>query len=325
MGDARLSPNISVVIACYKDAEAIGEMYSRIRNSLESAGLTFEVIFVNDGSPDDSAQLISALSAEDPRVRGINHSRNFGSQFAFTSGMSRATGEAVVIMDGDLQDPPELIPQLWERFQSGYDIVYGLRSEREMGRVQLAMVKLFYSIYSQLGDFHIPRNAGDFSLLSRRAVAKLMEFGERDLFLRGLRAYVGFRQTGVEYFRPERPYGKSTNNLWRNIEWAKLAVFSSSTRPLTLVLVAGSFIFLASVALLLWLVVQRLVFPETAVPGITLLAVLVTFFGGLNLLAVGLIGEYVGRVLRETKARPGPIVDSVVENGQVIRVEGQNS
>jgi len=308
-------PSVSAIVACYKDGEAIPEMYQRLTTSLGQLGCEYEIIFVDDSSPDDSWAIIQEISRTDSAVVGINHSRNFGSQFAFRSGMEISSMDSVVLLDGDLQDPPEVIPELYSAFCAGADIVYGVRAKREMSRFRESFYKVFYWLFSGLSEYPIPRNAGDFSVLSRRVVRLILEFPERDFFFRSLRAYVGFHQVGIEYFRPERAFGRSTNSLGKNINWARKAIFSSSTKPLRFVTNFGFWVSMLAILLAIWFVLLRVLFPENSAPGMTLLSLLILGLGGIQLLALGVIGEYVGRILEEAKQRPAPIRNSIIRAG----------
>ncbi len=188
--------------------------------------------FVNDCSPDDSEEVIRSITRNDRRVLGISHSRNFGSQAAFRSGMEIATKNSCVLLDGDLQDPPELIAQFVSKWREGFDVVYGRRVKREASLPMQLSYKLFYRIFDTFSYIQIPHDAGDFSLIDRRVMEAMLRFPERDLFLRGVRAYAGFRQIGVDYVRPERMFGHTTNNLWKNLGWAKKGILSFSYVPL---------------------------------------------------------------------------------------------
>ena len=241
---------ISVVVACYRDAGNVREMYRRLTEVLAQVTPRYEIIYVNDNSPDNAEELLADLAAQDERLTVISHSRNFGSQMAFTSGMQRSVGDAVILMDGDLQDPPEVIPALVREWLAGYDVVYGVRERRREGRLMQAARKTFYRIYRQLSYLEMPLDAGDFSLMSRRVVEALMSMPERDRFLRGLRAWVGFRQTGVPYTRAERFAGQSTNSLLDNFRWAKRGIFSFSYQPLEMISLLSFLTTLATVAAL---------------------------------------------------------------------------
>ena len=309
--------SVTAIIACYKDGQAIPVMYERLAAVFTRLAIDYEIIFVNDCSPDDSTARIQALSERDPRVLGIVHARNFGSQAAFRSGMELATKEACVLLDGDLQDPPELIEAFIARWRAGADVVYGRRVAREMpGRLEF-FYKGFYALFDRLSEFPIPRDAGDFSLLDARVAREMLRCQERDSFLRGLRAYVGFRQEGVDYVRPERMFGVSTNNWIKNINWAKKAIFSFSRAPLHLLTAVGFLATLGSLAFAVLVVCMKLVFPESAPRGITSLTLLLMLFGSVNLLGLGLLGEYLGKIIEETKQRPPFVRESLVRKGEV--------
>jgi glycosyltransferase involved in cell wall biosynthesis len=212
------------VVACYKDAQAIPIMYERLKKTFAELKIDHEIIFVNDNSPDNSEEVIRDLSSRDRHVVGISHSRNFGSQAAFRSGMEIATKNACVLLDGDLQDPPELIASFVAKWKEGFDIVYGRRVKREAPLFMRAGYKLFYRLFDAFSYLSIPHDAGDFSLIDRRAVKAILQHPERDLFLRGIRASVGFKQTGVDYVRPERMFGRTTNSFIKNLGWAKKGI-----------------------------------------------------------------------------------------------------
>jgi dolichol-phosphate mannosyltransferase len=312
--------SITSVVACYNDERAIPIMYERLVATFRKIGVDYEIIFVNDGSPDDCAGAILQITARDPRVIGITHSRNFGSQMAFRSGMEIATKDACVLLDGDLQDPPELIEQFYQQWQAGYDVVYGRRIKREMPMAWGVLYKAFYRVFAAFSYVNIPLDAGDFSLIDKRVVGWLLTCPERDLFMRGLRAYVGFKQTGVDYIRPERMFGASTNNLFRNIAWAKRGIFSFSNTPLTM-LTAGGIIMLAlSGALGLVSILIRVFAPQLAPRGATTILLSILFFGALNLFAIGLVGEYVAKIMEEVKGRPRLIRSVLLRNGEMTRL-----
>lgn len=309
--------SVSAIVACYKDAQAIPIMYRRLKAVFERLGVAHEIIFVNDASPDDSEATIQALSAQDRSVVGITHSRNFGSQSAFRSGMQIATKNSCVLLDGDLQDPPELIEEFVALWRQGYEVVYGRRVKRDAPWYMGLAYKAFYRAFQALSAVPVPRDAGDFALMDRRVVGALLDFPERDLFIRGLRAFAGFRQTGVDYVRPERMFGVSTNNLFKNIGWAKKGILSFSDAPLNLLTAAGALLFTLSVLLGLWDLGSRYAFPESASSAAVGLFPTVVFFGSINLLAVGLLGEYIAKIFEEVKARPHFIRRSVIRDGEI--------
>jgi polyisoprenyl-phosphate glycosyltransferase len=308
--------SVSAIIACYKDEQAIPIMHARLTETFVKLGIDYEIIFVNDCSPDDSASVIQRLSAADPHVVGISHSRNFGSQMAFRSGMELCTKDSVVLLDGDLQDPPELIEQFYAEWDKGWDVVFGRRVRREMPWFWGQMYKAFYRIFAAFSYVPIPHDAGDFSLMDRRVVGWLLNCPERDLFVRGLRAYVGFRQTGVDYVRPERMFGTSTNNLMKNIGWAKKGIFSFSNAPLTMLTSVGVVLLMLSSIAALVIIALKLLSPDIAPRGATSMLVAILFFGSFNLFAVGLVGEYVAKIMEEVKGRPRLIRTALIRNGK---------
>jgi nucleoside-diphosphate-sugar epimerase/glycosyltransferase involved in cell wall biosynthesis len=308
--------SLSAIVACYKDAEAIPIMYRRLTDTLKKLDIDYDIIFVNDCSPDDSASIIRELSSTDSHVIGISHSRNFGSQMAFRSGMELSTMDGVVLLDGDLQDPPELIEQFYEKWDTGYDVIYGRRVKREMSWLWGMAYKLFYRVFAAFSYIHIPLDAGDFSLIDRRVAGWLLNCPERDLFVRGLRAYVGFKQIGVDYVRPERMFGSSTNSLLKNINWAKKGIFSFSNTPLTMLTSLGVLLLGFSTFVAIASIIVRLLFPEIAPRGATTLQVLILMFGSFIIFAIGLVGEYVAKIMTEVKARPRLIRTALIRNGK---------
>ena len=298
-----LNRKITCVIACYKDGQAIPFMHERLVKMFFALKIRYEIIFVNDASPDNSQEVIESICARDSNVIGIQHSRNFGSQAAFLSGMEIATGDGVVLMDGDLQDPPEIIPQFHEQWVNGYDVVYGVRVKREMARTTEFFYRTFYRLFSFLSYIKIPKHAGDFSLIDIKVVKQLVTLPETEQFLRGLRAWVGFKQIGVDYVRPERMFGVSTNNWRKNIAWAKKAIFSFTFVPVEILSYVGLGITLMSVIGLATQVALKFFYSATPA-GFTTLIVLILFFGGIQLLSVSIIGEYIAKIFEETKKRP---------------------
>lgn len=309
--------SVSAIVACYKDALAIPIMYERLSNTFRKIGVDYEIIFVNDGSPDNDAEEILKVSRKDPNVIGICHSRNFGSQNAFRSGMEFSTKESVVLLDGDLQDPPELIEEFVERWKKGCDVVYGTRVSREMSPHQHMLYKAFYRFFRRFSYIDMPVDAGDFSLIDRKAVNWMLQCKERDVFLRGLRSYVGFKQVGVPYIRPERMFGRSTNNFFRNLGWAKKGILSFSFVPLNALTFFSAALFIIMVTVMMAVVILRLFWPELAPEGAPTLLLGILFFGILNLMGISIVGEYVGKIVEEVKARPAFIRASVIRHGEI--------
>ena len=306
---------ISAVIACYKDAQAIPFMYERLVKTFYKISVDYEIIFVNDASPDNTSEVLQVLAQQDKHIIGIEHSRNFGSQSAFMSGMEISTGDVVVLLDGDLQDPPELIEEFYSKWNEGNDVVYGRRVKREGNRMLIKLYKVFYRIFRNLSYVPMPLDAGDFSMMDRRVVEELIKLPETDQFLRGLRAWVGFKQVGVPYTRPERMFGITTNNWRKNIGWARKAIFSFSYVPLELLTYLGWTLTTLSLIAIITQIV--LYFMGSPVPhGITTIVVLILFFGGVNMLAISILGEYLGKILEEVKKRPKFIRKRIIKSQQ---------
>ncbi|MES2960942.1 MAG: NAD-dependent epimerase/dehydratase family protein [Pseudomonadota bacterium] len=320
--DLDITHSISAIIACYKDAEAIPEMYERITKVMQKLKIDYEIIFVNDGSPDNSEEVIRKISERDEHVIGITHSRNFGSQAAFKSGLDLATKNGCVLMDGDLQDPPEMIEQFLQKWQDGYEVVYGRRVSRDAPFYMRFFYKIFYRIFAAFSYIKIPRDAGDFALMDKKVVEVLLRFPERDLFLRGLRAYAGFKQTGVDYIRPERKFGRTTNSICKNLGWAKKGIFSFSYVPLNILSAFGWMMLFVSGFVMMAQILLKYFFPESAPHGVTTTIVLVTFFGSLNLFAISIIGEYIAKIFEEVKSRPHFIRKSLIKRGNIEASDG---
>ncbi len=303
---------LSAVIACYKDAQAIPYMHARLSKVFIKLGVDYEIIFVNDGSPDNTEEILVGLVKKDHHVTAINHSRNFSSQMAFTSGMEISTGDAVILLDGDLQDPPEVIEKFYKKWLEGYDVVYGVRQKREATILMQFAYKLFYRIFHQLSYLSIPLDAGDFSLMDKKVVEVLKTFSERDRFLRGLRAWVGFKQTGVTYTRPERMFGQTTNNFLKNFNWATKGIFSFSYVPLQMITMLSLIVFVASFFAMILQIILKLTMPELAPRGTTTILIAILFIGSVQLLGISILGEYIGKIFEEVKQRPKYIVKSIL-------------
>jgi glycosyltransferase involved in cell wall biosynthesis len=298
---------LSAIVACYLDEPAIPIMAERLAATFDRIGCDYEIIFVNDGSPDDSQAVLERLAAADRRIKVITHSRNFGSQNAFTSGMARATGDACILLDGDLQDPPELIEDFVRRWREGYEVVYGVRTRREMAWRHEVLYKAFYRLFQRVAYIRVPTDAGDFSLIDRKVMSVLNELPERDRFLRGLRAWTGFRQTGVPYVRPERMFGRSTNNLLANLRWARKGIFSFSYLPLELISYAAALVAVLSAVAIVLQIIGRIVDP-TVPRGVSTIIIVCLFLGAIQLISLAFIAEYLGRVFEEVKGRPRFVV-----------------
>jgi polyisoprenyl-phosphate glycosyltransferase len=301
---------LSVVVPVFNEAESLDELYRRLVASLEQE--PFELIFTDNASTDGTVERLKDIAQRDPRVRAILLSRNFGHQASLTAGLEHARGDAVAMLDGDLQDPPELLPDMLEHWRKGVDVVYMVRATRlGESRFKLATARWFYRVLSKLTEFDVPQNAGDFRLLDRKALDALLAMPERRRFLRGMSAWVGFTQLGIPYDRDAR-YAGSTKYSLRNLVGFSLdAIASFSHVPLQLSMAAG-FIVSAIALLGLPLVVVLRLAGATELPGISTVLFVVLFLGGVQLITIGIIGEYLGRIYDEVKQRPLYVIDKRV-------------
>ena len=311
---SREQKRISAIIACYRDEPAVPIMHARLTAVFQKLGVDYEIIFVNDCSPDNAAAVLRELAERDKHVVVINHTRNFGSQSAFTSGMAIASGDAAVLLDGDLQDPPELIEAFYEKWQEGYDVVYGIRVKRDATLFLKVAYKAFYRVFRATSYVPMPLDAGDFSLLDRKVIDALSAMPENNRFIRGMRTWVGFKQTGVPYVRPERMFGRTTNSLLRNLGWARKAVFSFSYMPLDIITALALLTVSLSVVGIIAQIIARLVAPQSVPSGFTTLIVLILFIGGIQLLCLSIIGSYLAHIYDEVKRRPAFIVQSILND-----------
>ncbi|MEY2509464.1 MAG: polyisoprenyl-phosphate glycosyltransferase [Verrucomicrobiota bacterium] len=299
---------ISIIIPCYNEAAVLPEAHRRLAelaDRLQSAG-TFEFIFVDDGSRDETSRLLCELARADPRVRGLRLSRNFGQQIATTAGLEHAAGDAVVIIDADLQDPPELIETMIARWQEGYHVAYAQRTERTGETAfKLWSAKVFYRLVRGISPAAIPSDTGDFRLMDRQVVNALLRMPERDRFLRGMVSWVGFRQIAVPYKREARFAGTTGYSLVKMIGFAIDAIVSFSFAPLRLAVWTGFFVLGLALCGIIYAVILRFFGdPSLWVRGWASILVSVLFMGGVQLISLGIIGEYVGRIYGEVKQRP---------------------
>lgn len=297
--------SISFVLPVYNEAECLEDFHLELTGWLDRhPDDEYELVYVDDGSSDGSSEILAKLESHDPRVRVLEFSRNFGHQAAISAGLDHARGDAVVIMDTDLQDPPEVAFQLIAKWREGWDVVYAQRRVRDEGLFKRASAAGFYRLLSHIAEVDIPRNVGDFRLADRAVVDEIRRFTEHDRFVRGMFAYVGFRQTGVEFDRPARAAGESGYPLVRMMKLAADGVFSFSTAPLRFVRTVGFAI--AALAFLAagWALLGKLFQPDTVVPGWTFIVISVLFVGGVQIIMLGVVGAYVGRAYSETKNRP---------------------
>jgi len=307
--------SLSIVIACYRDAGSVREFYRRLAEVLPGITPNYEIIYVNDASPDNAEEILREISARDPRLVVVNHTRNFGSQNAFLSGMRIARGDGIVLMDGDLQDPPHLIPDLAAKWLEGYEVVYGVRVKRKETIFRQVAYKLFYRLFRRLADINVPVDAGDFGLLDRKVAECLLnDFPEHHMFLRGLRAYTGFRHAGVPYVRDVRFDGRSTNSFTGNLRWAEMAIFSFSKKPLVYIsMMAAATLALSALAALFY-VAAYFLYGRQAPSGFMTLLLTTLFLGSVQLICFSIVGEYLGHIYTEIKKRPRYIVRDIIDN-----------
>ncbi|HEY6909619.1 MAG TPA: glycosyltransferase family 2 protein [Myxococcales bacterium] len=305
-------PVLSLVLPIFNEEAVIPELHARLQKFLPALGVATEVVFVDDGSRDRSLELLKKLSAAEPRYRVLSFARNFGHQAAITAGLDQARGEAVVVMDADLQDPPEVVLEMVAKWREGFDVVYGRRRTREgETRLKLLTAKWFYRIFARLIPIEVPLDTGDFRLMSRRIVMVLRELRETHRFIRGLVAWLGFRQTAVLYDRPVRFAGETKFPFAKMLRFAIDGITSFSILPLRFATWLGMFISLCSVAVAIWAVVARFVFHAT-VPGWTTVIVMVSLLAAVQLIMTGILGEYIGRIYEQVKLRPLYVVSEKI-------------
>jgi polyisoprenyl-phosphate glycosyltransferase len=298
------SKSVSVVIPCFNEEGNLQETHRRVTEAVSQTGIQYEVVYVDDGSHDRTPELLRQLQAEDGHVRVVYLSRNFGHQFAVTAGLAHAIGSAVIILDADLQDPPELILEMIRLWETGYEVVYGVRTDREgETRFKLLTARLFYRLIHWLSETEIPLDTGDFRLLDRRVVDVIVAMPERDRFLRGMVSWAGYRQIGIPYRRAPRFAGETKYPLGKMVRFAFDGIVSFSVKPLRLSTLMG-FIFAGLALLAIVYALAMRLFTQRWVTGWTALIIAILFLGGAQLISLGIIGEYVGRLYGEAKHRP---------------------
>lgn len=314
----RARVELSVVVPCFNEEAVLPLLHQRLHRALATCGVEYEVILVDDGSSDRSALLMEEMHRRDRRWKSIHLARNFGHQLALWTGLGAARGEAVAVLDADLQDPPELLPAMLERRAAGFEVVYGARRQRKEGALRRGAYYGFYRLLSSLSEFAIPLDSGDFCLMDRRVVDVIRSVPNRRPFVRGLRAWVGFRQTALEYERQERAGGTSKysfSKLWR---LAFDGILSSSLRPLRIATFLGITVSVVSFLGAVFTLLQRLFADEFGrwglgpVPGFATTVISILFLGGVQLLTIGILGEYVGRIYESVDGRPVCVVARTV-------------
>lgn len=296
---------LSIVIPAYNEEAVLSVFHKRLGDVLAKISMQSELIFVNDGSRDNTLLILHTLKQQDDRIAIVELSRNFGKEIALTAGLDHAQGDAVIVIDADLQDPPELIPELINEWQQGFDVVYAQRTEREgESWLKKTTAAIFYRIMQRLANkINIPHDTGDFRLLSRRAVDALKQFREQHRFMKGLFSWIGFAQKAVPYKRDSRFAGETKWNYWKLWNFAIDGITSFTTGPLKIATYLGLFTAIMAFVYALWIIFKVLAFGEI-VRGYPTLMVVILFLGGVQLFALGVIGEYIGRMFDESKRRP---------------------
>ncbi len=297
-------PELSIVVPVHNEADNLALLVERLRTALTGEVASWEIVFVDDGSRDETLAVIRDLNAADPRISAVSFSRNFGKEIAIAAGLDHALGDAVIIMDADLQHPPETIPAFLAKWREGYLNVYGQRTDREgETRMKRGFAKLFYRIFGYFGETPLPEGAGDFRLLDRKAVDALRALPERARFSKGLYAWVGFRSAGVPFHVAEREHGQSKFKYRKLFSFAFDGLSSFSTVPLKIATWSGAIIAVIATLSAVYFMLRTLLFG-TDLPGFPSLIVSIMFFSGIQLVSLGMIGEYVGRIFAEVKRRP---------------------
>lgn len=308
--------SLSVIVPAYNEQEVLPEFHRRLRDVLDRLAIKAEVVYVNDGSLDDTLAVMHALQENDTRVAVVDLSRNFGKEIALTAGLEHAQGDAIVVIDADLQDPPELIPELVEQYRMGYDNVYAKRLERE-GETFLKKITAhaFYRTMQKMGKVKIPEDTGDFRLLSRRAVDSLLQLREQHRFMKGLFTWIGYPSAAVSYKRDPRFAGDTKWNYWKLWNFALEGITSFSIGPLKIATYMGFAVASAAFLYAIFIITKTILYGDP-VQGYPSLMVVVLFLGGIQLIGTGIIGEYLGRMFNETKRRPLYFVNTYSPAGQ---------
>lgn len=309
---------LSVVVPMYFEEEVVQECYNRLTGVLHNK-YRYELIFVNDGSTDNTLPLLEEIAAADKCVKVVSFARNFGHQAAVTAGIAKAQGDALVIIDADLQDPPELIPDMVELWQQGHEVVYAKRKKRKgESKFKLITAKFFYRFLDAMTDIQIPTDTGDFRLIDRKVAEVFKTMPERNRFIRGMVSWIGFSQIPIEYERDERFAGETKYPLKKMLKFASDGIVSFSVKPLRLVLLLGFIATFIAFLLFLYAVLGKIFFPAATSGGWASLMATIAFFGGVQLLSLGIVGEYIARIYEESKDRPLYIV------AKEINIEEEN-
>jgi glycosyltransferase involved in cell wall biosynthesis len=309
-------PKVNLIIPLYNESEVFDQLIRRLVKLMDNTEKSINTILVDDGSSDDTAKLIESICLSDSRFIGVILSRNFGHQIALTAGLQHVNAEeAIMVLDGDLQDPPEILSDFMLKLEEGYDVVYAVRTKRKEGLLKRISYKLFYRILNKISYADIPLDSGDFCLMSRRVVDYMNSMPEESRFLRGMRHWVGFKQIGVEYERNERQSGESKYSLNQLIKLAFNGIFNFSEFPIRILVKLGLFAMIFSIGYLIYTLIMRFIFHEVE-SGFTALLFVIILFGGIQLVAIGIIGEYILRIFFQVKSRPLFVIDKVIQETQ---------
>lgn len=313
----------SVVVPVYNEEEVIHETYKRLKAVMDGLDITYEIIFVNDGSKDKTREYAIEICKEDKNIKFIDFARNFGHQTAITAGMDYSVGQAVVVIDADLQDPPEVIPEMIEKWKEGYDVVYGQRIKREGETFfKKLTAKVFYRTLNKMTDVEIPVDTGDFRLIDRKVCDALKQVDEKNRYIRGIISWLGFTSSAVPFVRKERFAGTTKYPLKKMLKFASDAIISFSYKPLKIATFSGFFISIASFIYLIVTIILKLIGVTTTVEGWASLFAVMLFFNGIILLFLGIIGEYIGRIYDEAKNRPLYVIREIVNFDKDKTIKG---
>jgi dolichol-phosphate mannosyltransferase len=304
---------LSIIIPVYSEEEVIDECYRRVKAMLNTLrDIDHEIIFINDGSTDNTLHKLKSICRKDKKVKITSFSKNFGHQVAVTAGLKKSRGDMIAIMDADLQDPPELIPKMIEKLKEGYDLVYGKRKKREDKKVKKFIAAFYYRILEKMSETRIPVDTSDFALLNRKVVNALNKMEERNRYLRGLRAWVGFNQTNFDFDRDARFAGETKYPFLKSLKLGIDGIISFSKKPLKIATYTGILAIFSAVSITIYALISKLFFGVATAKGWTSLIIIVVFFGGLQLITLGILGEYLGRIYDEVKKRPLYFVDEEI-------------
>jgi dolichol-phosphate mannosyltransferase len=311
------TPQVSFVIPVYNEESNLPMLVDRIVKIMNQSSIHLEAVLVDDGSRDNSRQILQQLAISDPRFHVILLSRNHGHQLALTAGLSVARGsEGVFVLDGDLQDPPELFDTFYEKFNEGYDVVYAIREKRKEVFYKRFAYFVFYRILKKIANIEIPLDSGDFSFISRRVVDVLNKMPEESRFIRGMRTWIGFKQIGIAYDRQERASGDSKYSFGKLVQLALNGIYNFSEFPVKFVMILSGIAISSSVLYLISVIIKKMFFDQV-IEGFTALLFVVILFGGIQLLAIGILGEYILRIFFQSKSRPNFIIEAEIFDGQV--------